>query len=203
MTLAPLCAFALFSGIGLAGSLRPASPLFLRLYLGFVVLASLAGFPAVIFSGSHYASLFFSVDIAHNLILCGLSLEVIRRLLPKKFVAFWGAFLLGVMAVTLLRGLPAANIDGLLNLSISADMTAGLLLVALAFSDNADWTSSAAWTVAGIAGVLLGSALPEISWIHGNISALAVQLGTLPGLIVLTAAAWMYRQTPNIRHKSA
>ncbi|MBZ5494454.1 MAG: hypothetical protein LAO76_26315 [Acidobacteriia bacterium] len=190
MNFALLALHILIASAGTVAAIRARStrPKLLPAYLAFVALAGIAGGFVLHFTPSAYRAFFWLLEIAHNLMLCAVALEIIADVLPRRFVAPWAIFFCSSFILAILRQWPETSTRALLNLSISATATAGLLLLALAFVSEITWPKGYALATVGLAAVLAGNLLPEIQWITGTVSPLALQLGDVPGLIVLAIA---------------
>jgi hypothetical protein len=197
MRLAPLVLHILFAAFGLAVPVR--RPLLLRIYLAFVVAAALFGLVLVVVnvSAPTYRWAFWLAEITHNLMLCALALQIIADVLPRRFVAPWAVFFFSGLLLSIARQWPATSTPALLNLSISAMCTAGLLLLALVFVGEIVWPRGYALAAIGLAAVLAGNLLPAVQWITGAVSPMALQLGDVPGLVIL---AWPIRARHEAPH---
>lgn len=188
--LAPLLLHILIALAGTIAAIRSRTtrPKLLPGYLAFVVVAGSAGGFALQFS-EHYHGVFWVLELAQNLMLMALALEIISDLLPRRLVTPWAVFFGSSLILAIVRQWPDSSNAQMLNVSISAMATAGLLLLALAFVNEIRWPRGYALATIGLAAVLAGNLLPEIQWITGTKWPLALQLGDVPGLIVLAVAA--------------
>jgi hypothetical protein len=190
MTLAPLFFHVLIALAGTIAAIRVRSqrPRLLLPYMAFVALAGIVGGIAFHFS-AHYHFAFWLADMGHNLILCALALEIISDILPRRLAAPWAVFFGSSLILAIVRQWPDTSNAQMLNVSISATATAGLLLLSLAFVSEITWPKSYALAAIGLAAVLAGNLIPAMEWISGSLSPLALQLGDLPGLAILALAA--------------
>jgi hypothetical protein len=191
MNLAPLALHILIALAGTFAAIRARSsrPILLLPYLAFVALAGISGGIAFYFS-DHYRFVFWLVEIAHTLMLMALALEIISEVLPRKLVTPWALFFCSSFVLAIVRQWPDTSTAQMLNVSISAMATAGLLLLALAFVPDITWPRGYALAAVGLAAVLAGNLLPSVGWITGAASTLALQLGDVPGLVILVWACW-------------
>lgn len=190
MNLAPLALHILIASAGTFAAIRARTtrPRLLTGYLAFVALAGIFGASVLHFAPSWYRAFFWFAEFAHNLILCAFALEIISNVLPRRLAAPWSIFFGSSLILSIVREWPASSTRELLNISISATASAGLLLLLLAFVNEIRWPRGYTLAAIGLAAVLAGSLLPEIQWITGNVSPLALQLGDVPGLIMLAVA---------------
>jgi hypothetical protein len=188
MKLAPLFLHILIASAGTFASIRTRTtrPRLLTGYLAFVAVAGCAGIIAFQFS-AHYRFAFWLADMANNLMLMALALEIISDVLPRSLATPWAVFFGSSLVLAIVRQWPATSTLALLNLSISTMATSGLLLLALAFVPEITWPKGYAMAAIGLAAVLAGDLLPSIGWITGAASPLMLQFGDLPGLLILAA----------------
>jgi hypothetical protein len=196
MNFTPLALHILIALAGTIAAIRARSqrrPRLLPAYLAFVALAGITGGIVLHFTPSWYRAFFWLAEFAHNALLTALALEIISDVLPRKLAAPWAVFFGSSLILSIMRQWPTTSTPALLNVSISAMATAGLLLIALAFVRGIEWRSSYALAAIGLAAVLAGSLIPAMKWITGAVSPLALQIGDVPGLVILAWACWAGR----------
>lgn len=205
MNLAPLALHILIALAGTIAAIRARSsrPKLLPAYLAFVAVAGISGGIVLQFAPTWYRGFFWLLEIAHNLMLCAVALEIIADVLPRRFVAPWAIFFGSSFILAIVREWPEASTRALLNLSISATATAGLLLLSLAFVPAIKWPRGYALATIGLAAVLAGNMLPEIQWITGTVSPLALQLGDVPGLILLAICCRAAKLPVELPHETS
>lgn len=139
---------------------------------------------------NHYNAIFWFFQLAHDVLLCWLSVEIISVLLPARFVKFWATAFLVILLAGFFNTLPATTTAALLNLSISASYTGGLLLVALFFI-NVNWTKEDILVAAGVVTILLSHIVSSLQWMKAGLGIaliLIIQLVPLIGLILMIIA---------------
>lgn len=161
-----------------------------RVYLAFcAVVGSVQLAFWLLLSGVHYNAAYWTFEFAHNVLLCFLSAEIIRALLPRSFVIPWIGIALAIPLSTLIARLPLKLPAALVILSTSASFTGGILLMSLFFI-SVNWTKEHRMATAGVVAVLTGDLLSVFgSTGHGGPNQTsAVQLAPLLGLILLSLA---------------
>lgn len=186
----PLAPLSLHVLVALAGTFaairaRSSRPKLLPAYLAFVAVAGITGGITLYSFPAHYRAVFWFAEFAHNALLTALSLEIISDVLPRRFVTPWALFFCSSFILAVVRQSPMTSTPELLSLSISAMATAGMLLLSLVFVPDVIWPRGYASAAVGLAAVIAGNLLPAMQWITGTASPLALQMGDLPGLIVL------------------
>jgi hypothetical protein len=160
-----------------------------RWYLLYVTVSGSFQLAVYTLAPAYQFKVFWFCDIAHNVILCAVCLELLTVLLPEKLVIGWSVFGLGLFVVGAIRVGKPETTDAMLNLTVAALFTAGLLLAALLFVPDAPWSKETARATAGAVAVMVGCLLPNLAWMKGAQGpgqTLALQLGPLLGLAVLS-----------------
>lgn len=183
-----------------------------RYYLAFFALAGLTQLACLLWWPRHYPLVFWICEVAHNCLLCLLCLEVIADLLPRRYVLIWSLTALLILVVSVAAQLPSDAADVLLNVSMSASYTGGVLLVLLFFLPVA-WTREYKpeykLVTAGVLAVLLGNLVASLGMKHfirerlpevrvGAQLISEVQLAPLVGLVLLSLAG-QFKRHPSDR----
>ena len=204
--LAPILLQSMLAGVGCALAIRNRRSIALRLYLGFVSLATLAGIPAVIFLPPEIYRLgFFAVELTHNVLLLALAVETISTLAQRRWVLPWSVFWCALLIIGAVRQTDDLGNMALLNLTAASGFcTLGGLLLVFLRSDTR-WTRQNSLTVAGVALVAFGSVIPEIPLLQEQPTIKALFLwADLPGLLALVlAAGWTAAAKPRARAMAA
>jgi hypothetical protein len=191
MSAAPLLLHAIIAAAGCWLAIRERRFLMLRIYLAYVALAALAGIPLLSHTATEaYRLAFFAVDLAHNALLLGLSLQIVAALAPEKWGIAAGVFWLTLVIVGVAHSQPSTATAALLDSSIAAEFGAVGLLLVLVLIPGMQWTRTTALAASGIALVALSSAIPEMHWLDTQSPVQsAIQLADLPGLLLLAFSA--------------
>ncbi len=165
----------------------------LRIYLTFAAVATAAGSLAMLTgSPQSYRSAFWTIEILHDLILCAVALEVITVMLPQRVVMCLSLFLSIVLVLTIRRDLSGNGTGGLINIAMTADFTAGLLLAPLVFFDSLTWEREKALAAIGVCITLAADVIPAtvhaITGTSADLSAIT-EAGSIIGMVLLAAAA--------------
>lgn len=137
-----------------------------------------------------YCHEYWTFEVAHNLVLCFLSAEIIRRLLARRSAIRWIGIAVTIPLATVLVRLPLNPVTALRNVSTAADFVGGLMLLALFFI-SPSWTTEYRIATSGVIAILVGDLLSlfEISGHSGGRGLIsAVQLAPVLGLILLSLA---------------
>lgn len=192
MLTAPVYLHILLAGTGLALAIRRHRFIMLRVYFAAVVVIAAIGLAVLSFASPEAYRVYFHIsEIIHNLVLLTLALQMVADLLPHRpWVIGWCVFWVGLIFAGALKQMPNTTSMELLNISVAADFAACGLLLALVIPSAVPWTRAHALTAAGIVMVTLAAAVPEIRLLTQQEPwKLAMQFATLPGLLVLVAAA--------------
>jgi len=161
-----------------------------RVYLAFCAIVGAIQFALLLLrSGAHYKTAYWSFEFAHNVLLCLLSAEIIKALLPRRFAIVWSGIAFAIPVIMLIPRLPLKPPTALLNLSTSASFVGGILLLSL-FLTSVNWTKEHRIATAGVVTMLVADLLSFFgSTGHSGLGQTsAVQLAPLPGLILLSLA---------------
>jgi len=183
----------LVAAAGFFVSLRQSRRLKLpKVYLGFFALAGLIQLVcSFVLKIDHYRAVYWAFQLAHNVLLCLISLEILLHLVQMRYIKYLAIAFLALLIIGLITEIPSSGLDILLNLSISASFSGVLLLTLLTFV-NVHWTREYRLVTAGVMALLVGDLLPFLAWLlRGRAKGLsiAVQLGPVTGLILLTLAS--------------
>lgn len=134
-----------------------------KFYFAFVAMADMLGVALWLFWPLQYDSIFWIFEISNDIFFCLMSLELLRRFLPPRFVILW---LYSSLLVTITL-FPAHEISTiarfLFSASISACLTSGALLVLLPFMPRVHWTFEEKMVAAGVVLGMLSSLLPLLA----------------------------------------
>jgi hypothetical protein len=181
-------------GVAAVGFVRSLSQVrTLRLTRGYLAFCAIAGGIQLAFwlvwRGVNYNVVYWALELAHNVLLCFLSAEIIKALLPRRFAILWSGIALATPLIMLIVNWPLKLPVALLNLSTSASFVGGILLLSLFFI-SVNWTKEHRLATAGVTAILFGdlvSSFGDTGHIGpGRTSAL--QLAPLLGLILLSLA---------------
>lgn len=193
--LAPLFAYLMLASLALFRNLRrPRKLITLNIYLAFVVCVNVLGVAVHYMAAREkpYHDFFWAADILHNLVLCGLALELVYSILPKRLVVWWSGGLLLILGLVIGYSFPIARTEGFLEITLAAALVAGCILAVLAIVPGLTWTRHCGYVAAGTVCILLGSVLPAWGWLSGAAGPLltvAIQLGPMVGLALFLMAA--------------
>jgi len=161
-----------------------------RVYLAFCAIVGSIQLALLLFrSGIHYKTAYWGFEFAHNVLLCFLSAEIIKALLPRRFAILWSGIAFAIPLIMLIPRLPLKLPAALLNLSTSASFVGGILLLSL-FLIPVNWTNEHRMATAGVFTLLVADFLSFFgsTGLIGLGQTSAVQLAPLPGLILLSLA---------------
>jgi hypothetical protein len=162
-----------------------------QIFLGYFACAGIVQLACLLTRSGDYQTLFWATDITHNVLLCIISIEVLCHLLPDRRYAFvWTLAAFTILIVRLSHGLPSKAYFVLLNLTVNASFTCGVLLVLLLFI-KVDWTQEYSLVSVGIVLLLVSDNVPWIGWVSkalGKLLVSVVQLGPVVGLTLLSIA---------------
>lgn len=130
-----------------------------RYYLAYVAVAAIAQFALWFLWPRQYDSAFWVFEAFQDLLLCALSLEIIRHLLPQQSVKLWLNSALLLMVAGFLTQDTGTTIKSLVSLSISASLTSGTLLMLIPFM-RVDWTGEDKMVTAGAVAAMSSSLIP-------------------------------------------
>jgi hypothetical protein len=175
-----------------------------RVYLAFcAVVGGIQLAFWLLWSGVHYNAAYWAFEFAHNVLLCFLSAEIIRALLPRQFTIPWIGVALAIPLIALIARWPLRLPAALVILSTSASFTGGILLTSLFFI-SVKWTKEHRLATAGVVAILTGDLLSFFGSTgnEGPIQTSAVQLAPLLGLILLCLAGRSKRADKLIRENA-
>lgn len=189
MTAAPLFVHIAIAATGLYLAIRANRSMVLRVYFGFVALAALSCLPLLSHTSTEWYRLyFFSFELAHNALLVALAFWIVTEICRPEWAVAAGVFWLALLVLGIAHSFSLST-KALLDSSIAAEFTAGGLLLSLLLIPGIKWPKAHALAAAGIALIVLGQAIPELSWFNSSEPLhLAQQLGDVPGLIVLACS---------------
>lgn len=207
MTLRVLALWLFMIGVASRGFVRSLSQertlRMTRAYLAFCAVVGTIQLVFWLLWPGVYNSAYWTFEVAHNVLLCFLSGEIIRSLLPRRFVIPWTGIALAIPLIMLLVRLPLKPTAALVIFSTSAGFTGGILLMSLFFM-SVNWTKEHRVATSGIVALLLADLLSFFG-IFGNLGPSqisAVQLAPLLGLLLLSYAG-RPKQTGEPAHGNA
>ncbi len=201
LILAPWFLTLTTAATGFIASLRQKRTLVMpKNYLAFFAVVGSIQLVCFLIRPGEYHILFWVSEIVHNILLCVVSVEIIYELLPRRYAITWILAALLILSVRLVLGMPAPATEALLNLSITASFTSGVLLILLLFI-KVDWKREHALVTAGVIALLLGDVIPWIGWLKevlGTGFVTTVQLGPLTGLVLMSIAGFKKRSSGSV-----
>jgi len=161
-----------------------------RVYLAFCAIVSSAQLACWLLWPGVYSEAYWTFEVAHNVLLCTLSAEIIWALLPHVYAVCWIGVASAIpLIITLHDKLPPQPASILVMISTSATFSSGILLMSL-FLRSVNWTREHRNATFAVVAIFLGNLLSlSLSEHSGPLQTSAVQLAPLLGLILLCLAA--------------
>jgi hypothetical protein len=183
----PVLLHVIIAGFGLVLAIRRRSFAMLAVYFAAVMAIDAVGL-AVLHCGSPetYRLYFLLAELAHNIALLALTVQLVADLVPERWAAPWLVFWFTLIIAGIVHYGLSTSTDGLLNVSTALSFgTAGMLLVTIV-APAVQWRRHQTLAAWGILFVLLAVAVPELPLLSGRETLKACfQWCDLPGLLLL------------------
>jgi hypothetical protein len=175
----------------------------LRLYAACLLLFDLCGLiVALCSSGWLYWHVYWWAAIASNVLLCLVAVQVTAQVLDsrRRFAVAWCSGALVALAVAHVRGLPSGVTAQMLDLSLTADYVAGLILAVLLWFSGLEWPQGCLWATAGVAVMIGGNVVCSLRWLDGYPAA---ALYGLPLASLVSMVVFAFGIAPEPRREEA